>query len=145
MATFVSQKLVLSCIVMPFKKHYLLSTLKKRHWQKNSKQKRLSHKAFIPMFSSTIRRPKSAPYLRLKHSKSTSKCQNFLQYPKTQKLDRIGALKGGFFGIFQHPFCRKTSKKLKGGRLVNKKIEKSLSAEKSGRGTYNFRKRGFQI
>ena len=28
-------------------------------------------------------------------------------------------LKGGHFGIFQHPFCRKTKKKLKGDHLVS--------------------------
>ena len=97
-------------------------------------------------------RPKSAPYLRLKNSKRTSKCQSILFYGtgKTQKLNRIGApveifhpfsrkskrnggallvkknfskksltmpkkLKGGTLWIFQHPFCRKTPKKLKGG------------------------------
>ena len=29
-------------------------------------------------------------------------------------------LKGGPFGIFQHPFCRKTPKKLKGGPFGKK-------------------------
>ena len=40
--------------------------------------------------------------------------------------------KGGPFGIFQHPFCRKTAKKLKGGPFEEKKIpeKKSRSAEK---------------
>ena len=56
------------------------------------------------------KRPKSAPYLRLRNSKRTSKCQNILFYStrKTQKLDRIGA-PGGNFEIF-HPFCRKSKK-----------------------------------
>ena len=38
-------------------------------------------------------RPKSAPYLRLKSSKRTSKCQRIVFYStrKTQKVDRIGA------------------------------------------------------
>ena len=44
--------------------------------------------------------------------------------------------KGGPFGIFQHPFCRKTAKKLKGGPFEEKKIpEKSLTVPKKiGRG-----------
>ena len=33
-------------------------------------------------------------------------------------------LKGGPFGIFQHPFCRKTKKKLKGDLLGNFFFEK---------------------
>ena len=33
-------------------------------------------------------------------------------------------LKRGISGIFQLPFCRKTSKKLKGGPLVENKISK---------------------
>ena len=59
-------------------------------------------------------RPKSAPYLRLKNNKRTSKCQSILFYStrKTQKLDRIVA-PGGPFEIF-FPFCRKSSKKSKG-------------------------------
>ena len=38
-------------------------------------------------------RPKLEPYLRLKNSKNTSKCQSILSYStrKNQKLDRIGA------------------------------------------------------
>ena len=41
-------------------------------------------------------RLKSAPYLRLKNSKRTSKCQSILFYGtgKTQKLNRIGAPEG---------------------------------------------------
>ena len=40
-------------------------------------------------------------------------------------------LKGGAFGIFQHPFCRKTSKKMQGGPFGKKKFfeKKSRSAE----------------
>ena len=39
--------------------------------------------------------------------------------------------KGGPFGIFQHPFCCKTPKKIEGGPFGGKKIEKkSHSAEK---------------
>ena len=36
-------------------------------------------------------------------------------------------LKGGPFGIFEHPFCRKTPKKMKGGPF-GKKFEKSHRA-----------------
>ena len=43
----------------------------------------------------------------------------FYSTRKTQKLDRIGALKGGPFRIFQH-FSHKTSKKLKGGLFGGK-------------------------
>ena len=51
-------------------------------------------------------RPKSAPYLRLKNSKRTSICQS---------IGELGTLLS--FGSFQHPFCRKTAKKLKGGHF----------------------------
>ena len=41
-------------------------------------------------------------------------------------------LKGGPFGIFQHPFCRKTAKKLKGNTEEKKFPEKkSHNAEKN--------------
>ena len=40
-------------------------------------------------------------------------------------------LKGGTFGIFQHPFCRKTSKKMQGDPVGKFFLEKkSRSAEK---------------
>ena len=44
--------------------------------------------------------------------------------------------RGGPFGIFQHPFCRKTAKKIEGGPFEEKKFpeKKSRSAEKIGRG-----------
>ena len=43
--------------------------------------------------------------------------------------------KGGPFGIFQHPFCRKTAKTLKGGPFGEKNSEKSLGVpKKMGRG-----------
>ena len=43
---------------------------------------------------------------------------------------------GGPFGIFQHPFCRKTAKKLKGGLFEEKKFRKKSLAvpKKIGRG-----------
>ena len=41
-------------------------------------------------------------------------------------------LKGGAFGIFQHPFCRKSSKKVKGGPFGEKNFsKKSHNAEKT--------------
>ena len=44
-------------------------------------------------------------------------------------------LKGGPFGIFQHPFCRKTAKKIEGGPFGEKIPEKkSRSAEKNWKG-----------
>ena len=39
-------------------------------------------------------------------------------------------LQGGPFGIFQHPFCRKTRKILKGDTLEKNFSEKSRNAEK---------------
>ena len=35
--------------------------------------------------------------------------------PGALKSHNAEKLKGGLFGIFQHPFCRKTSKKMQGG------------------------------
>ena len=49
---------------------------------------------------------------------------------KPKKLDRIGAMKEGPFGIFQHPFCRKILKKLKGDTLGTFFFEKSLTMSK---------------
>ena len=40
-------------------------------------------------------------------------------------------LKGGPFGIFQHPFCRKTSKKMQGGPFEEKKFEKKIRKKMS--------------
>ena len=36
-------------------------------------------------------------------------------------------LKGGPFGIFQHPFCRKTSEKMQRGPFGEKNSEKNVS------------------
>ena len=43
-------------------------------------------------------------------------------------------LKGGAFGIFQHPFCRKTSKKCRGTLWGNCFFEKSLAVPKKMKG-----------
>ena len=51
----------------------------------------------------------------------------FYSTQKTQKLDRIGALKGVPFWIFGLPFCRKTSKKWTGDSLEKKKLSKKVS------------------
>ena len=61
-------------------------------------------------------RHKSVAYLRLKNSTRTSKCQVFSSTipEKAQSWIELvrapGALKGGLFGIFKHPFCCKISK-----------------------------------
>ena len=63
---------------------------------------------------------------------------SFLQHPKSffeQSHNAEKKLEGGPFGIFQHPFCRKTKKKLKGDHLKNFFLKKSLNAEKTERGT----------
>ena len=64
-------------------------------------------------------RPKSAPYLSLKNRKRTSKSQSIIFYSAQNKiLKKVSQcrkkLKVGPFGIFQHPFCRKTPKKFEG-------------------------------
>ena len=38
--------------------------------------------------------------------------------PGALKSHNAEKLKGGPFGVFQHPFCRKTSKKLKGEKFL---------------------------
>ena len=55
-----------------------------------------SAKNSFTFYVTSRERPKSAPYLRLKNSKRTSKCQSILFYGtgKTQKLNRIGAPEG---------------------------------------------------
>ena len=99
-------------------------------------------------------RPKSAPclrLLRLKNSKKTSKCQNILFYItwKTQKVGPNWRARGDAvkffihsvakrrknwpFRIFQHPFCRKTSKNWRGTNL-GKKFRKSLTMPKKLKG-----------
>ena len=50
-----------------------------------------------------------------KHEK-TEKNKNFYFWKKNLTVPKKN-WKGGPFGIFQHPFCRKTAKKLKGGTL----------------------------
>ena len=68
-------------------------------------------------------RPKSAPYLRLKNSKSTSKCQvlsstvpkkiskNFLNFFEVSgKLHCTEKCKRGPLAVFQHPFFCKIGK-----------------------------------
>ena len=52
-----------------------------------------------------------------------------------EKSHNVEKLKGGPFRIFQHPFWRKTAKKIEGGTLWAKKFpEKSRSAEKNWKG-----------
>ena len=53
-----------------------------------------------------------------------------------KNLNAEKKLKGGPFGIFQHPFCRKTAKKLKGDPLRKKNFRKKVAVPKKiGRGT----------
>ena len=56
--------------------------------------------------------------------------------PGALKSHNAEKLKGGPFEVFQHPFCRKTSKKMQGdplGKIFFSK-KKSRSAEKNERG-----------
>ena len=47
-------------------------------------------------------------------------------------------LKEGFFGILQHPFCRKIQEKIEGGPFGGKTIfeKKSNNDKKTERGTF---------
>ena len=98
-------------------------------------------------------RPKSAPYLRLKNSKRTSKCQifsstvpawgkNWTKIPSFLKIffrfffwssaSRIVPknVKGGPLGVFEHPFFCKIEKN-DGDSLETKKVcKKSLTMPK---------------
>ena len=47
--------------------------------------------------------------------------------PGALKSHNAEKLKGGPFGIFQHPFWRKTAKKLKGGPFGEKIFGKKVS------------------
>ena len=49
-------------------------------------------------------------------------------------------MKGGPFEIFQHPFCRKTPKKIEGGPFGEKTFsdKKSRNAKKTERGPFGF-------
>ena len=80
-------------------------------------------------------RPKLAPYLRLKNSKRTSKCQSILFYGtgKTQKLNRIGAPEGT---LWDFSSILSQIKKLKEGHFWWKKnfLKKSLTMPKKLKG-----------
>ena len=76
---------------------------RKRFWLKQGRETanagfRLNRLTFGEKTSR--KRPKSAPYLRLKNSRTSKWQVLFYRTRKTQKLDRIGALKGGRFRIF---------------------------------------------
>ena len=87
----------------------------------------------------TLKTP--APYLKLKNSKRTSKCQKYflLQHPenffeiKSHNAEKAERGKGPS-GIFQHPFCRKTEKKIEGG-LWGTFFSKKVSIPKTERRT----------
>ena len=82
-------------------------------------------------------RPKSAPYLRLKNSQSTFE-YSLLQYPHDEiflvsgKSHSAKNVKGGTWGVFEHPFFCKIEKKLKGGPYgdIKKIAKKSLTKPK---------------
>ena len=84
-------------------------------------------------------RPKSAPYQGSKIAKGLQNAKVLVNwgpfYEKNVFLWDFSKLKGGPFGIFQHPFCRTTQKKLKGDPWGIFFQKKSHSAEKTGRGT----------
>ena len=64
------------------------------------------------------------------------KIQENKYFPIREKISQCRKkLKGGPFGIFQHPFCRKTSKNARGPFGKKKFEKKSRSAEKTERGT----------
>ena len=67
----------------------------------------------------------------LKNSKRTSKCQSILCYSTRKKVSQCQKkCNGGPFGIFQHPFCSKTQKKIEGDTLGKNFPQKSLARSK---------------
>ena len=67
------------------------------------------------MFETSRERHNSAPYLRLKNSKRTSKCQVFFYSAwKKRRLDRIGALKGVTFSKLLTSILQNTKQREKG-------------------------------
>ena len=85
-----------------------------------------------PTKTTYINKLKSEPYLRLKNSKRTSK-YSLLQHPKFFLNKSHNAKKNGRGTLreFQHPFCRKTTKKLKGS--IQKFSKKSFIVQKKNR------------
>ena len=78
-------------------------------------------------------RPKSAPYLRLKNRKRTSKCPSILFY-STQKnlfseknLTMPKKLKGGTLWDFSTSILSQNSKKIEGGPFGGKKFRKKVA------------------
>ena len=74
---------------------------------------------------------KSAPYLRLKNSKRTSK-YSLLRYRKTQKLNRIGTPEATLLNFSS--ILSQIIKKIGGAPLVKFFLKKSHNAEKTERG-----------
>ena len=76
-------------------------------------------------------RPKAAPYLRLKNSKTTSKCQSicelgtFLKNLKSLTMPK--QLKGRTLWDFSTSILSQNSKKLKGGPFGGKNFPKKVS------------------
>ena len=72
--------------------------------------------------------PKSAPYLRLKIAKGLQNVKVLVNWgPFYENFEKVSQCrknwKGGPFGIFQHPFCRKTQKN-EGGPFGRKILSK---------------------
>ena len=82
---------------------------------------------------------KSVPYLRLRNSKGTSKCQVFFfSTRKTQKLHRIGALKGGALGFSISILSQNFKKNERGKPLGRFFRKKNFTMKKqTGRGSFS--------
>ena len=86
------------------------------------------------LYQTSRERPKSAPYLRLKNSKRTSKCQSILFYGtgKTQTLNRIGAPEGKLWDFLS--ILSQIIKKIEGGALLVKEIFWKVSQCRKNKG-----------
>ena len=90
-------------------------------------------------FGPVVKTNKPAPYLRLEIRKTTSKCQVFLYSTrKTQKLDRIGSLKGRTLWDFP-TFLSQNIKKIEGGPFsrLNFSEKSTTMSKKTGRGPFS--------
>ena len=89
----------------------------------------------VSIIRTSRERHKSALYLRLKNSKRTSKCQVFFYSTrKTQKLNRIGAIKGGTLSDFLTSIVAKHQKKIEREPLEEKFRKKVSQCRKKLKG-----------
>ena len=93
------------------------------------------------MINQTSRdRPKSEPYPEFKNSKKISKCQSILFHIIQKVFVKVSQCRKkterGPFEIFQHLFCRKTPKKLKGALWGFFSRKTSRNAEKMKGGPF---------